>query len=76
MFIGVYDVSREESEVILHSNDPMTPVGYLKLNKLRLETKLPQLDLYQRLGSVPLKDSNGYVTDEGEEVTEVFTNGM
>nr|XP_022904819.1 diphthine--ammonia ligase [Onthophagus taurus]XP_022904820.1 diphthine--ammonia ligase [Onthophagus taurus] len=60
----------EESEIVIHSNDPIAPVGYLKLNKLRLELKLPPLDLTHRLAGLPLKDSDGYVTDYGEEATE------
>lgn len=62
--------SRDESEVVVHSNDAIAPVGYLKLNKLHLETKLPQLDLSSRMANLPLKDSDGYITDEGEEAVE------
>lgn len=61
---------RDESEVVMHSNDPIAPVGYLKLNKLHLETKLPPLDLISRMANLPLKDSDGYITDEGEEAME------
>ncbi|XP_045479271.1 diphthine--ammonia ligase [Harmonia axyridis] len=61
----------EHSEIILHSNDPFAPVGFLKLNKLRLEQKLPVLDLHERLQNLPLKDCDGYVTDQGEDVKEL-----
>lgn len=61
--------------MILHSDDPIAPVGYLKLNKLKLETKLPQVDLYSRLVDVPLKDSDGYITDQGEEASEFIVEG-
>ncbi|KAB0799176.1 hypothetical protein PPYR_07056 [Photinus pyralis] len=60
----------EASEVILHSANPIAPVGFLKLNKLKLEPKLPQLNFYSRLKNVPLSDSDGYITDHGEEATE------
>lgn len=62
--------SSEDSEVIIHSNDPVAPVGYLIFKKLYLELKLPALDLNSRLEGLPLKDSNGYITDQEEE--EVF----
>lgn len=66
--------NREESELVLHSDDSIAPVGYLKLNKLKLERKLPQLNLYDRLLNIPLKDSDGYITDPGEEAEE-FVDG-
>lgn len=66
----------EESEVVLHSEDTIAQVGFLKLNRLRLETKLPPLDLNQRLAALPLKDSDGYVTDIGEEATEFTDDGV
>lgn len=31
---------------------------------------MPQLDLQSRLANLPLKDSEGYITDEGEEARE------
>lgn len=58
----------ENSEVVIHSDDSIAPVAYLKFNKLKLETKLPALDLNSRLKDLPLKDSDGYVTDQGEDV--------
>ncbi|KAK5643599.1 hypothetical protein RI129_007444 [Pyrocoelia pectoralis] len=64
----------EESEVILHSTNPIAPVGFLKLNKLKLEPKLPQLNLYSRLKNVPLTDSDGYITDHGEEAIEFLND--
>ncbi|KAJ8919563.1 hypothetical protein NQ315_002185 [Exocentrus adspersus] len=64
----------EDSDVILHSNDPIAPVGYLKFNKLALEVKLPALDLHSRLEGLPLRDSDGYVTDQGEEAFEIIEN--
>ncbi|KRT83502.1 hypothetical protein AMK59_3151, partial [Oryctes borbonicus] len=64
----------EESETVIHSDDPIAPVGYLKFNKLKLELKLPPLDLQNRLSALPLKDSDGYVTDYGEEATEMVDN--
>ena len=48
-------------------------MGYLKFNKLRLELKLPILDLSGRLLGLPLKDSEGYVTDHGEEALDELT---
>jgi diphthine-ammonia ligase len=56
--------------VVLHSNDPIAPVGYLRLKKLSLENKLPALDLQGRLSGLPLKDSDGYVTDYGVEACD------
>lgn len=58
---------REESEVILHSEDQIAQVGFLKLKKLRLELKLPALDLSGRLSGLPLKDSDFYVSDVSDE---------
>lgn len=60
----------DESETILHSDDPIAPVGFLKLNSIKLETKLPQLDLSGRFANLPIKDSDGYITDQAEEATE------
>lgn len=40
---------RENSEVVIHSDDPIAPVGYLVFEKLGLEVKLPALDLFSRL---------------------------
>lgn len=60
----------DESDVVLHSSDPIAPVGYLRLKKLSLETKLPHLDLQSRLSGLPLKDSDGYVTDYGVEASD------
>lgn len=60
----------EESETVLHSDDPIAPVGYLKLNSIKLEIKLPQLDLSGRFANLPIKDSDGYITDQAEEATE------
>lgn len=59
----------------MHSEDSIAQVGFLKLNKLRLEIKLPPLDLNQRLAALPLKDSDGYVTDIGEEASEFEDEG-
>lgn len=56
---------------MIHSNDPVAPVGYLIFKKLSLQLKLPALDLAGRLAGLPLKDSNGYITDEGEEIFQV-----
>lgn len=52
---------------MLHSDDPIAAVGYLKFNEIYLEVKLPPLDLDDRLKGLPLKDSDGYITDQGEE---------
>lgn len=60
----------------MHSEDSIAQVGFLKLNRLRLETKLPSLDLKQRLAALPLKDSDGYVTDIGEEASEFEDEGI
>lgn len=60
-----------DSELVMHSDDPFAPVGYLKLNKIGLQTKLPVLSLEDRLLGLPLLDSNGYVTDQGEDVIDL-----
>lgn len=60
--------------MIIHSNDLVAPVGYLVFKKLTLELKLPALDLNSRLEGLPLKDSNGYITDQGDEEFEVIEN--
>ncbi|KAL1505808.1 hypothetical protein ABEB36_005285 [Hypothenemus hampei] len=59
----------ENSVFIMHQNDPIAPVGYLKFDKLALEVKLPVLDLESRLDGLPLKDSYGYVTESSDEET-------
>ncbi|KAI4462634.1 hypothetical protein MML48_4g00017527 [Holotrichia oblita] len=69
-------VEFEESETIIHSDDSIAPVGYLKLNKMKLELKLPSLDLQNRLNGLPLKDSDGYVTDYGEEAIDLVENEL
>lgn len=42
-------------------------MGFLKLNKLRLELKLPALDLSGRLSGLPLKDSDFYISDVSDD---------
>nr|CAI5867517.1 unnamed protein product [Callosobruchus analis] len=69
-----YGLNVKDSEVVIHSDDPIAPVGYLIFKKLELETKLPPLDLLDRLAGLPLKDSDGYVTDEGEEAYKCTMN--
>ncbi|CAG9835836.1 unnamed protein product [Diabrotica balteata] len=64
----------EESELVIHSNDPIAPVGYLVFKKMSLELKLPALDLQSRLEGLPLKDSDGYVTDQEEEEFKPIDN--
>lgn len=66
----------DDSEVVIHSNDPVAPVGYLIFKKLSLELKLPALDLNSRLDGLPLKDSNGYITDQGEEAFPITENEL
>lgn len=39
-----------------------------------MELKLPQLDLDDRLAHLPLKNSEGYITDDGEEAVELIMN--
>lgn len=56
--------------MILHSDDPIAPVGYLKLIKIILENKLPALDLSGRLSGLPLKDNDGYITDYGVDACD------
>ncbi|XP_066245228.1 uncharacterized protein [Euwallacea similis] len=56
-----------DSEVVMHQNDPVAPVGFLKFNSLVLEFKLPPLDLHARLEGLPLKDSYGYVNQSDSE---------
>ncbi|XP_057655168.1 uncharacterized protein LOC130893248 [Diorhabda carinulata] len=64
----------ENSEIVMHSDNPIAPVGYLIFKKLSLEIKLPALDLQSRLEGLPLKDSNGYVTDHEEEAFQYIEN--
>lgn len=64
------NICRDKSEIILHSDDPIAPVGYLKLKKLSLENKLPALDLSGRLNGLPLKDNDGYITDYGVDACD------
>ncbi|KAF5289904.1 hypothetical protein FQR65_LT11715 [Abscondita terminalis] len=66
----------EESEVILHSNNSIAPVAFLKLNKLKLETKLPQINLNDRLSNVYLKDSNKYITECGEDAIVIIEDDI
>ncbi|XP_030768163.1 diphthine--ammonia ligase [Sitophilus oryzae] len=61
----------EDSEIVMHQDDPIAPVGYLKFNKISLEFKLPALDLQSRLQGLPLKDSYGYILEDGEEILEL-----
>ncbi|XP_050307732.1 uncharacterized protein LOC126744389 isoform X2 [Anthonomus grandis grandis] len=61
-------------ETVMHHNDPIAPVGFLKLNSLSLEFKLPALDLKDRLDGLPLKDSYGYVTESNEDETFEITD--
>ncbi|CAG9856277.1 unnamed protein product [Phyllotreta striolata] len=58
----------EDSEVVIHSTDPIVSVGYLTFKKLSLELKLPALDLQDRLEGLPLKTSDGFVTDQEEDI--------
>lgn len=51
----------EESEIVLDSDDPIAPTGYMKLKKIKLELKLPQLDLNARFANLPLKNPNEHV---------------
>ncbi|GLV35478.1 uncharacterized protein CBL_01373 [Carabus blaptoides fortunei] len=60
----------DDSELIIHSDNAIAPVGYLRLNKLHLVQKTcPEL-LMERLSNVCMKDADGYITDPGEEATE------
>ncbi|CAH1124619.1 unnamed protein product [Ceutorhynchus assimilis] len=61
----------EEHELVMHQNDPIAPVGFLKFNSLKLEFKLPPLDLQSRLEGLPLKDSLGYISDDDENDFEI-----
>lgn len=73
-FVIYFEIFSEDSEVVIHSNDPIAPVGYLIFKKLSLEVKLPVLDLNSRLEGLPLKDSNGYITDQNDEEFEAIEN--
>lgn len=75
-FWTIFFLFSEDSEVVIHSNDPVAPVGYLIFKKLSLELKLPALDLTSRLEGLPLRDSNGYITDEGEEAFQITEHEM
>ncbi|CAG9819509.1 unnamed protein product [Phaedon cochleariae] len=66
----------EDSELVVQSDDPIAPVGYLIFKQLSLELKLPALDLHSRLEGLPLKDSDGYVTDQSEEAFEVLERAL
>lgn len=59
---------REDSDIVIHSSDPIVAVGYLTFKKLSLELKLPPLDLQDRLEGLPLKNCDGYLTDHEEAV--------
>lgn len=61
----------EDSYVVMHQDDPIAPVGYLKFNSLKLEFKLPALDLQSRLEGLPLKDSYGYVLENNDDFFEI-----
>ncbi|CAH1106414.1 unnamed protein product [Psylliodes chrysocephalus] len=58
----------EDSDIVIHSSDPIVAVGYLTFKKLSLELKLPPLDLQDRLEGLPLKNCDGYLTDHEEAV--------
>ncbi|ERL94936.1 hypothetical protein D910_12208 [Dendroctonus ponderosae] len=64
----------EDSEIIMHQNDPIAPVGFLRFNSLNLEFKLPVLSLESRLDGLPLKDSYGYVTEYSDDSTFELTH--
>ncbi|XP_060530629.1 uncharacterized protein LOC132704569 [Cylas formicarius] len=64
----------EDSDIVMHSDDPVAPVGYLRLNKLSLEIKLPPLNLHSRLEGLPLKNYDEYVTDLDDEQFENSDN--
>ncbi|KAF7282425.1 hypothetical protein GWI33_002657 [Rhynchophorus ferrugineus] len=61
----------DEFEIIMHQDDPIAPVGYLKFNKLSLEFKLPALDLESRLEGLPLKNSFEYISNDNEDSLEL-----
>lgn len=58
--------------MIIHSDNAIAPVGYLRLNKLHLIPKEIPSIMRDRLSSISLKDSDGYITDPGEEATEII----
>lgn len=58
--------------MIIHSDNAIAPVGYLRLNKLHLIPKEIPSIMRERLSSISLKDADGYVTDPGEEATEAI----
>ncbi|CAH0560796.1 unnamed protein product [Brassicogethes aeneus] len=60
----------DESEIVMHTNDTIAPVGYLVFKKLSLSLKTPILDLSSRLDGLPLKNCDDYVGDEAEEDLE------
>lgn len=60
----------DDSELIIHSDNAIAPVGYLRLNKLHLVPKNCPESLMERLSIVAMKDADGYITDPGEEATE------
>lgn len=63
-------VYSDDSEMVIHSDNAIAPVGYLRLNKMHLVPKEIPSIMRERLNSISLKDADGYITDPGEEATE------
>lgn len=59
----------------MDSDDPIAPTGYMKLKKIKLELKLPQLDLNARFANLPLKIPNEHVQILDQPDDSQVTNG-
>lgn len=56
--------------MVIHSDNAIAPVGFLRLNKLHLVPKSIPTILKDRLNDVSVKDADGYITDSAEEALE------
>lgn len=56
--------------MVIHSDNAIAPVGYLRLNKLHLLPKSIPAILKDRLNDISVRDADGYITDSAEEAGE------
>lgn len=56
--------------MVIHSDNAIAPVGFLRLNKLHLVPKSIPTILKDRLNDVSVRDADGYITDSAEEAIE------
>lgn len=66
-------IAINDSKMIIHSDNAIAPVGYLRLNKLHLVPKSIPTILKDRLNDVSVRDADGYITDSAEEAFEEET---